>query len=622
MPESSPDSLTTSSKPVKARAWISNPLWMMIFQAFLSALILLAVCNPGKVYEEDLMAKASMVSYLAENSNWTHYHDAPDYYSRDVFSAYYFAGLAMYKCIHPSSTPDNLTNTLDCDAIRALNWLSILCGVVFFAATPLLLRRVFDFPPWLTWLVLVNTPIFIISFTYGNEAALALACVVVCGLLLSIPSSWTQWTASFFYVVAAYSRNDYLFLWPALVLITLSRLPRENFGRGWKIWLRNVAPFLSGSALFGVLYLVLVLKHLPSPEFAESLTTFKVFAAFLIYTPNPLFFCMSAIGLVMCFVPGRRFHLLALLACVHFAPYFFHFGSPKYILPSIVVLLIFAIVAIQPIWKRIPWLVCLMMAIPWFVAVTPFGVFGPARAAYWCFPTDDGPLPTGGYLNFYLNIRKGLYQQRYDQEYQQIAEVMPRIEELSEQADIVGYFNPGALRTWATRRKLWRIPPKGMVFWKSDGADMGSNDRPCFMIKTTYLYGFKQRPDLRQSLKQACLAGAVSALAETPQDPLPDVIQLSGKASAAKDSELGSRILFMNSYFEGNQIFRRKSFISDWHAVTWIPRGKFESLKLTTRSDPIYRDSQWVCLRENVEGGIYYSTRFPMQFAAGRKQIY
>ena len=122
-------------------------------------------------------------------------------------------------------------------------------------------------------------------------------------------------------------------------------------------------------------------------------------------------------------------------------------------------------------------------------------------------------------------------------------------------------------------------------------------------------------------LQDVCKSGHLGAAGGDVADPLPDVIRIYRNEPSKVDLELGARILFMNAYFEGNQQFRRDWFIKDWRGVTWLPREQFDKLGLAA-SKAIYLDSQWACLAEDAPGGIYYSSRFPIQFAAGRKQVY
>lgn len=547
------------------------------------------------------MAKTAQIMSLAHNANWRHYPTAADYYSKDLFSAYYLAAMFFQKVTH-------------LPPLVALNLFSVGCGIVFLTVTPAFLCRAFGLPPWLAWISLMSAPILVITFTYGNEAAPAIALTALAAFALTFKSITARILAAVFYVGAAYCRSDYLFLWPALSFLTLVR---QNNRIDWRQSIRNVLPFAIASAALGVAYLAIVLRKWPEPEYFPYRTNPKVFLAFWLYAPNPLLWVFAVVGVALCLVRRRFEYFLLLPVFVQFVPYATHFTSPKYIVPSVVVVTIFAVAGMVPLARRAPFVLAAVLAVPWLVSVTPYGIRGPARAAFWYVPTDDGPLPTGGYLPFYVSDRRGLYQQRYDQELRQIGEAMPRVE-AQPGANIVGFFNQQSLWLWSARNGRWNQPLVNVPFWVLTLGD-GADHRPRLMIRTSYLYALRQSAELQAQLTAACNEGRVKTVAGEAE-PLPDVIECGPLVPAGTDAELGRRITFMNTYSQGNAVLRRESFLEDFAGVSWIPRarftpGDFPSVK------PLYADSQWVCLGENVTNAIYYSLRFPPAYSSDRRPV-
>jgi len=170
----------------------------------------LSICNIHAFYEEDELAKASQVSYLAHEGDVLQFHNAQDFYRKDLFSAYYLAATAFQR----------LTSL---DSRATLNLLSVLCGALFLGVMPPFLRRVFDMPEWLSWIAFINTPILMITFTYGNEAAFAVAMIASAAFALTFGQVPGTVPAGILYAVAAFSRTDYLLIGPALALLTIVR---------------------------------------------------------------------------------------------------------------------------------------------------------------------------------------------------------------------------------------------------------------------------------------------------------------------------------------------------------------------------------------------------------------
>jgi hypothetical protein len=585
---------TASQAETTPHSGFDGFVWRLLF----SAIILLAICNRHLAYEADELGKTAEVIALTRDGYWRNYSAAPDYYRKDVFSAFFFAASGFHS----------LTGL---EPIESLNLFSVLCGAVFFSVLPGVLERVFGLSPWMSWLALVNAPILIIVFCYGNEVALALVATALAALALACGPAVGAMAAGILFAIAVFSRSDYLLLGFALGLLTIRR---EDGAIVWKNTLLRALLFYVTSLAAALAYLALVLHHLPRAPF-EPIFNFKLMLGFLAYSPNPVIAALSIVGLVMCAVQRRWNFLLLLTALPQSIAYLPMLYSPKYLAPGFVVAVIFAVVAMQWIWTRSRLALIALLAVPWLVAITPFGVFGPSKSVLWYLPTDQGPVPTGGYLAFYAKLREGFYQRRYLDELREIGEARLLMDKSRGKADLVGVFNIQTLRLWSVEDHRTDTAPEVIPFWDP----FLERDQPGwrkYMIRTSYLTDRKLTADGRQRVHDCFESGRVVSRTGNA-DPFPNVIEIGTNVPPAADSGLGRRILFFNEYWHGNQGVRRDQFFREWGAVSWIPRGRFDRQE-ARYPKPLYKDDAWVCFDEPVENAIYYSLRMPLVYTGFR----
>ena len=75
--------------------------------------------------------------------------------------------------------------------------------------------------------------------------------------------------------------------------------------------------------------------------------------------------------------------------------------------------------------------------------------------------------------------------------------------------------------------------------------------------------GQAKAPDARGEHAGAFGDGQVRAAAGRPGDPFPDAIKCGPQVPEGTDPELGRRILFLNSYYRGNQVMRQDVYVKD-----------------------------------------------------------
>ncbi|MEP6668561.1 MAG: hypothetical protein ABJF10_05375 [Chthoniobacter sp.] len=579
--------------------FLDNPRSRILLRWLLSLAILLTIANLDSFYEQDELAKATQVMSLAKEASPLRLAALPDYYRRDIFSAYYIIATSFYKLTGLS-------------AVRAMTLLSVICGASFLALTPWLLGRIMKISEWLLFAVLLNVPALVVTFCYGNEASLALLSIILAACLLQSRSKVACVLAAIPFCISAFSRSDYILLFPALALLTVVR---HEGAIQWRESLLR-AGLLSAAALTaGLGYFVTVIRKMPDPEFFSYHTDPRLFCAFIGYGIGLPNLACAVAALVGCAFARRWNALLLLIPILQIAPYLTHLTSPKYVLPSLVMGAVFATITLEWVGRRSRSAVAFLLVIPWLVSVSPYGVFAWEKAALWYLPTDAGPMPTGGYAWFYAKIRSGFFQDRYAQELEQMAKAMPIVNASPQGVDLFGNFQPGTLRLWSAEHQRWDIPPINVPF--VDGTlSAETMSRRKLMLKTSYLYNLRLPPGASGKVALFYAQGLVANISKEDA-PFPDVIEIGPLRDQILNADLARRICFMNERSDGDHWIERSTFVPDYGGVAWVRSGR-DRQKTSLQLAPIYDDGEWACYSEAVPGAIFYSLRFPPSYTKNR----
>ncbi len=569
------------------------------FLRFLVSLgLLAAICNFHAFYEQDQMAKVAQVTAMLAQPE-VPFHLLQDYYRKDLFSFFYLLGSLF--CSVTGLSP-----------MVGLNVLAVLCGATFLTVFPMLVRRLFGASEWISWLAVLLTPAVVVNSAYANETILALTCATLAALCLTYEQRPLILLGSLFYTFSAYARADYLFLGPLLAACTF--YPRFS----WEKTKKRLVWFLGASLVLGLAYFLVFIRKKPDSHliFFGNYTLFASFVLFGIGIPNLIF---AGVGLARA-IRERRAALLTLgLVGFHLAPYFCRSTSPKYILPTILVVVIFAILGMAFCFRRYPVPSAVLIAFFCFFSVTPFGFFGPARAAYWYLPTDAGPIPTGGYLPFYAKVASGFFHTRYHHELREAQLIGDLYHQAPENSIILGWFNQQAFFGWITAHRKFDVDPFKFFLGTMEPPAQGMNAQTRGLaIRSTYLYP-RRRDDA--TLAEALRTGKVRTAAATEVNPFPEVILANPLSTEPGEPDLARRILFLREYYAGEHAVPRKEFVAPFKGTSWIPRSRYETERDRLPA-PIYEDSEWVAFDQPVDNAIYYSLRFPIAYSRHRPAVH
>ena len=174
---------------------------------------------------------------------------------------------------------------------------------------------------------------------------------------------------------------------------------------------------------------------------------------------------------------------------------------------------------------------------------------------------------------------------------------------------LIGYFNPQSLLFARTRDPAFDKACE-RVEWRYN--DVPTN-RTCLMIRTSFLRPDRFDLDQQAILRRWLAAGKLRALAATPGDPFPEVIEIGEPIPAGEDAELGRRILFALDWSHSAGFGERPLFLPEWSATRWL--ATTNPTTTTPVSMPAaYADSSFRCYTNDVGAGIIYSCRMPLVY--------
>jgi hypothetical protein len=547
-------------------------------------LVLVWMAAVPKPYEQDQMSKAAKIIALAKAHNFINLAEGEDFYRDALFSFYYLTHALLHTL-------------LQSDVFLEMNIAAAVAGALFFALTATLFHRVHRIPYWLTALLAVNTPMFMNVFCYGNEAAFALMAFAAVTLLLSEPSIGRCVMAGVIYALGLHCRPDFIFLGPFLCAWTYFQnehgIIRER--------ITQCALFFVVTGLTGGIYWLIFVHRLPGGLTFNLSFRWSIFVAYLVYPFGLILEPIAFIGFIrLLYTRCWRNLLLLGLICAPLAYYARMLSSPKYV--AMLMLPVWALAGTMLLRWRWSLRACAAAAslALWICSVSPFGVFLGTRGAAWILPTDDGWIPTGSYASFYQRVHSGFLQDRYVHE---MHEVSLLLEPLQRNPDpfILGFFDLQAEIYERARNpefdKAW-----SKVLWQ----EKIQTNRTCLMIRTAYLRQNIFDAANQKTLRDWLAAGKLRALASTPGDPFPEVIEIGESIPAGQETELGQRIIFILDWSQHTAFNKRALFVPEWVATRWLP---VKEAKLPW--PPAYRDTAFLGFTNDIGEGVIYSGHMP-----------
>ncbi len=450
-----------------------------------------------------------------------------------------------------------------------MNVLAVALGALFFPTAAALASRAFGAKPLIAMGVFLSCPAIMITYTYGNEAALALffLLLAVGVATLSRGSVVLATFAGALTACAALSRLDYVVFIAIIPLFQLVSTSAPRF-RLDRTSLTCAAFTLATSVAMFAMFYYLILGSVPSGGSFDHTFSFKQTAAYLTYGLSVFLVPAAAVGCVIQFRRNWLQGLLLLLVAAHAAAYAGMFTSPKYVLPLFLIGCIFAAIGLSAVWQHCRFCAVAMIALPWFVSVTPFGVKTGLPGALYFVPTDDGPLPSGAFAAFYSLANQGFFQQRYIDEERQISRASELMVNL-ENPVIVGFFNQQTSMLVGARRGDFNFAAS---FWPNADEPPKAAERPIVMIKTSYLYPRRMSPAVRTWFRDALKNKHVTAMTHD-DDPFPDAILITRQVHNNTEAPLATRISELLALGGDEQWLERARMTPELESTAWIRRG-------------------------------------------------
>jgi len=537
-----------------------------------------------KPYEQDQMSKAAKILSLAKAHNFINLAEGEDFYRDRLFSFYYLTHALLHT-------------VLQSDIFLEMNVTTAVAGALFFALTATIFYRAHRIPYWLTALLAVNTPMFMNVFSYGNEAAFALLAFAAATHLLFQPTVKGCVTAGIIYALGLHCRPDFIFLVPFLCAWTYF----QNDDATVRQRIKQCAYFFVSTGLTGAIYWFIFVRRQPAGLTFPFSFRWLIFLAYFVYPFGPILLPLAFIGAArLLYNRCWRNLLLLTLMCLPIAYYARMLASPKYI--AMLMLPVWALAGTMIV--RCRWPLRLAVAAPslglWIFSVSNYGLIPGARGAAWILPTDDGWMPTGSYAAFYQRVHSGFFQDRYLHEMSEVSSLLQPLQSRSDPF-IAGYFDMQAEIYERTRtpefHQAWN-----KVIWM----DKLLTNRVCLMIRTAYLRQNIFDAADQETLRNWLAAGKVRALASTPGDPFPPVIEIGEAIPAGEDTELGQRIIFILDWSHHTAFNQRALFVADWAATRWLP-----AREANPSMQPAYRDKSFVGFTNDIGEGVIYSGHMP-----------
>ena len=581
-----PQDSTPSPGGTKSRVLLPMAILMASLAVFCFAL------NWTSPWESDQPSKAAQIVVIANENDYFLGQQLPDYYRLRLFPLYYSASAILHRCLAlPIFTTMNLS--------------SVAMGVIAVLALAYAARNAFGISPLWTSFVLLAMPLVVINSTYGNEVIWAYSLFALSLWMLTTQSPSLRYGAAAIFAASSFCRIDMILVAPywaawAYSFGTAGGAPRLVL-RQLLIW----GVVFVGTV--GLLWLAL-LRAIPSTSTTFPWdTNWKLLVSYLSYPFNPSVTVIAVVGLILLFRAKPRYALMHLLLLAPLVFYFRNLASPKYITALVLFYAFPAAYLLQSSGARVRVGLAAAVLIWTVVGVSPFGIFAPSQASLWFVPTVDGPLPIGGYIDFYGRSRAGFYQAK-QREYLAQAEILLRAaQKLPPDVRLLAHYSANAFplvllelnRKSAERPFI--MPPKAT-----------DDDDRLLMTRLDYITFSKSFPGREARMTGWLKKGQVRSVLAENVDALPAVIEMGEQVPVGSDPNLGRRILFATEYYRGFKIFELPQFIAAYRTTSWLARDR--TLKIPADWKPIYTDQHFLGFDGDVGGDQRFGYPWPARY--------
>lgn len=578
--------------------------WRLLAVSGVALLALLSLAaNPSMPWESDHPTKAAQILEIANRQDFLLSDDMPDYYRLRLFPLYYsVSGFLQYAT--------------GAEVFALMNYTSAVWGAIAGVALAAALRRTFGVHPLWTTFVLLAMPLFVITFSYGNEISWALG-LFCCSLALATYSGGASQAAAGAAVAAAvFCRLDVVLLAPFWLGWTLLFGQGEAF-RPW--WRRLVAPTI-GFVIVAACIWTLLVRHLPvddaSKTFAFNFNPLLAVAYFT-YPFNPSVVLVGGLGWLLLWKIRRPYALVHLLLLIPAAYYFRHLSTPKYIIWMLIFYGLPAAVLLQHVRRSFQIAIVAFIAFWAVFGVSNYGVFGPAQASLWYVPTADGPCPIGGYLDFYRREHRGDYQSKQQAYLDQMRELVARGHQPNDEFRVVGHWAHVALSFLgaagelgdAQSRRQWEDFAAASL---KRGGDLNDNGQRLLMSQTGYSDLSHTTEEFAAQVRDWLSKGQVRAHLPSEGELIPLWIEIGASVPENENPILGQRLLRFLELYQNQMVFPQQQFVGAYKSTAWVPASR--ASELAEAGEPVYQDAEAAAFDRPVEGAELYGFPWPERY--------
>ena len=553
----------------------------------LAALLLWASWSPVP-YEQDQMNKAAKILHMSKGGTYLDPVSGIDGYRDKLFSLYYIISSFFYIISGLGS-------------FLSGNVLSALAGIFSSLLIVLFVKENFKIESSFPLFIMLNVPLFIVTFSYSNEMALAFMLFLSSIVVVNYGFKYRSFISGVLFAAACFSRPD------ASLLIPF-----------WLIWqyinansngMREILKSLAALAAFGFSYSFCVLGEIP----LDTSTGFKwggnlkLTAAMMSYPfgiPTLVISLYGAYVILFKEKLKKGFVLLATLLPVLF--YIGNLSSPKYLFYLVLPVTIAAAFGLQRMASPVRYVTIAFMLLFWVVSVSPFGVKFGKEGAHWYLPTADGAIPTGSYAYFYSMPEGESHRAKYAHEIENAEEVAEYVESRSDTITLAGGMNGHALKYVAVKNGYGGNIP-GMR--RTLGVPEEKSE--VIMARRSYLWGMKMSKELAKKFDKWLGKGRVKAIS-CGECLFPALVKIGTKVEDSKNESLGKRILFVNEHSEGYSSIKSEYFVSNYGSLSWVTKGEDGIRKVSK----VYSGREASAYNTEIEGKTITRMSMPYRYTA------
>lgn len=534
------------------------------------------------------MSKVAKILHMSENDTYLDPVSGISGYRDRLFSLYYIVSSLFYSISGLGS-------------FLSGNVLSAILGTLSSVLIVLFSRNNFGVKPYFSLFVLINLPVYIVTFSYANEMSLSFTFLMSSLVVLDYRLRYNSVVSGVLFGAACFSRPDASLLIPFWLI--WQYLKRDGSAE------REILKSLAALAVFGFSYSLYVLGEIPLDvstgfEWGGNL---KLTAAMMSYPFGVPVLVSALFGAYVILAKEKVNKGYALFATL--LPILFYIGnlsSPKYLFYLVVPVVIASALGLQKMTRPTRYASIAFMLVFWVVSISPFGVKFGEKGAYWYLPTADGAIPTGAYAYFYSKPDAKSHRAKYLHEIKNAEKVAEYVGTQDGTVTLAGGMNGHALKYVAVKNGYaGSIPGLRRTF------GIPKEESKIIMARRSYLWGMRMSEELAEKFKKWLSHGRVKSV-YCDDCLFPTLVRVGNVIESGESNHLGRRILFVNKYTKGYSSLKSKFFIDKYRSIKWVKnKNKKSSLK-----NAVYTGDVASAYERDVGRGVVTRMSMPYRYTA------